>query len=136
MKTKTRSTAKRKMLAITLGLVVFAMTAASAATLGGINSSDLGAVASVVASCDSDGITVDYTYAFDAGIYEVDTVELSDIDASCDGQDVELALFDSADADLGGGTDVADGTGALSIDVSADDVDTEAVEGVAIVISG
>ena len=48
---------RKKLTAILLAALAFGLIAASAASLGGINSSDLGADASVVAACDTDGVT-------------------------------------------------------------------------------
>lgn len=136
METKTRSNSRRKMLAIILGLLVFALTAASAATLGGINAAQLGADAEAITSCDTDSVTADYTYAFVAGEYEVATVELSGIATpACDGQDIEVTLFDGSDVALGDVADTVSGA-TLSVDFSAENILAEDVEGIAIVISG
>lgn len=89
---------KQLVLAVAAGTAAFAAVVGSAATLGGITSDDLGADTSVVASCDTDGITVDYTTSYDAtaGLYEVTGVELGGIDEGCNGQAVKVSL--SADA--------------------------------------
>ena len=59
------------------GLAVTGGVFASAASLGGVESANLGSSATVVASCDTDGVTVDYSTAYDSasGTYLVNTEE-------------------------------------------------------------
>ena len=78
----------KKTIAIAIASI-FASSAAfaAAATIGGITTTDLGADTTVVASCDSDGINIDFNTAFDAalGIQEVVSVSVTGIDSDCDG---------------------------------------------------
>jgi hypothetical protein len=139
---------KQLVLALAAGTTAFAAVVGSAATLGGITSDDLGADTSVVASCDSDGVTVDYTTAYDAtdGVYEVTGVELGGIAADCQGQDVNVTLG-GADGDPS--LEEVDDTIALAVttpgpppvlgtsyDLTFTGVDAESVQYVAVVISG
>jgi hypothetical protein len=79
---------RKKSVAILAGLAVAGAVGASAASLGGLNSENLGAETGIVASCDDNGINVDYTTVFDSdvGEYLVTAINLSDIDAACEGQ--------------------------------------------------
>ena len=47
-------------------VAVAAFGAASAASLGGLSSAEVGANDTVVASCDTDGVSMTYTTAYDA----------------------------------------------------------------------
>jgi len=85
---------KRTLIAITAGLAITGGVFASAASLGGVTSTNLGSSATVVASCDTDGVDIDYTTAYDSasGTYLVNTVTVDGIDASCKGQQIEVSL--------------------------------------------
>ncbi|QIK68134.1 hypothetical protein G7072_18925 [Nocardioides sp. HDW12B] len=125
---------KKLALGITAGIAAFGAVTASASSLGGVDTTDLGTSASVVASCDTDGVGVDYTTAYSAGSYRVTAVKLSGIAATCAGQDVTVTLFDGSDVSLAekaGANSGATQTLTLTAPVSA-----EAVEGVAVVIAG
>lgn len=89
---------RRTLLALIAGLAVFGGVVASASSLGGVSSRALGSGASVVASCDTDGVTLAYTTAFDAtsGTYRVSAVTVGGISAACSGQQIEVALRNSA----------------------------------------
>jgi hypothetical protein len=86
---KAKSRKKRIAVAIVLGTVVAAAVFASAASLA-VNPKSLGAGGNVVASCDTDGVGVDYTTAFDAanattanGGYKVSEVKVTGLAAGC-----------------------------------------------------
>jgi len=85
---------KRTLIAITAGLAITGGVFASAASLGGVTSTNLGSSATVVASCDTDGVDIDYTTAYDSasGTYLVNTVTVDGIDASCTGEQIEVSL--------------------------------------------
>lgn len=85
---------KRTLIAGIAGLAVAGGVFASAATLGGVDSNNLGSSATVVASCDTDGVKLDYTTTYDAasGIYRVNAVNLDGINDTCKGQDIEVSL--------------------------------------------
>ncbi|GAA1791629.1 hypothetical protein GCM10009795_041660 [Nocardioides hankookensis] len=135
---------KQLLLALGAGGAVTAAVVASAATLGTVNSTDLGAGVNVVASCDDDDISVDYTteYSSDTGSYTVASVTLSDVDVACAGQSIDVTLADDGNADLGtaSGTMPASPATTVTLTVSATspltDVEAEDVENVAVVISG
>jgi hypothetical protein len=124
---------KKLALGIAAGVSAFAAVTASASSLGGLNTTDLGTSAEVVASCDTDGVAVDYTTAFSGGEYRVTEIKLSGIAAACNGQTVTASLF-KGETKLGeksGSNNGATQTLALTTPVKAEDV-----EGVAVVIAG
>jgi hypothetical protein len=125
---------RRAIAAIAAG-VLAAGIAASAATLGGIVDSDLGADTTVIASCDTDGVTLNYTTAYDAtdARYEVTAANVGDIATpSCDGQTLSVTLSDTTGAELGSGSVTVSGATAT---VTMPGVDAEAVTGAAILIA-
>jgi len=89
---------RRYVIAGLAAVAVFGSVAASAATLGGVTSGSLGADVTTVAACDTDGVTLAYTTAFAAGGYQVTSVTVSGINAACTGQNLRLALTDTAGA--------------------------------------
>jgi hypothetical protein len=113
------------------GLVV-----ASAATLGGINSGELGADYSAVASCDSNGIVVNWDPSYDQNIpnYAIGDVDISDIDPACAGQNVKVELTKADGSSLGQEIDplaVTSPTYSVSFTTP---VDAALVEGIAVTI--
>ena len=113
---------------------VAAFGAASAASLGGLNSSSVGSNDTVVAACDSDGVSIAYTtgYSTSASKYQVTGVALSGIAASCNGHNAAVTVKTAT------GTANASGTVAgttLNLNLSAA-VDAEALNGASVVISG
>ena len=127
---------KRSLLAVLLGVVVFGLTVAAAASLGGITTDNLGADEAVVASCDTDGVTVTYTSSYDAtdARYEVTAANVSGIAAACSGETMRVTLADAANASLGEATVAIGGTSATA--TFGTPLAAESVELVAIVISG
>ena len=87
---------KRIIVAILAGLTVFGAVFAMAATLNGITGQKLGADDAAVASCDTDGVTSDYTSAWDATDkrYEVGTVTIGGVADACDGGTLKVTLAD------------------------------------------
>lgn len=123
-------------LAISLGVATFGLYTASAASLGGLTAKNLGADDNVVASCDTDGVTVAYTNAYDAtaGLYKTSVVTVSGIAAACNGQTMSITLKDATGVSLGNGTaTVAGTTSAVTLSTTAN---SKLVVGAAIVISG
>ena len=89
--------------AVLAGIAAFGLVGASAASLGGITSSSLGADVGVVASCDTDGVTVTFTNAYDAtlGRYQATGVTVGGMNAACTGKALNLTLKDAAGGSLG-----------------------------------
>lgn len=128
---------KRSVLAGLAGLVAFSAVAASAASLGGLGGQSLGANDTVVASCDSDGVTIAYTTAYNpsTGKYATSGATVSGIATGCDGKTLSVTVSGAAGAALGSGTAtvVAGGTQAVTFATPAA---AESVVGAAVVISG
>lgn len=148
MKMKSKNI-RRKSVAVLAGVAIVGAVGASAATLGGLNSDSLGADADVVASCDTDGVAVEYTTSYSstgspdgtAGGYIVDSMNVTGVNDACAGLAYEIVLTDVNGAEL----DDGDGTVALTGTVADDnsfevqltgEASAEAVTGVALVISG
>jgi hypothetical protein len=90
-------------MALLMATLAFAAMVGSAASLGGITNGNLGADDTVVASCDTNGVSLAYTYAYNttgtAG-YKVATVTVSGIADACDLQAIGVTLTNSANASL------------------------------------
>jgi hypothetical protein len=71
----------------------------SAASLGGVGASGLGAGQAVVTSCDDDGVDVAYTTS--AGI--VQSVTVTGVAAGCNGGALRLVLANGSGASIGAG---------------------------------
>jgi len=133
-----RSRRHRSAFAILAGVCVFGIVGASAATLGGITGPALGADTVVIASCDTNGVTLAYTNAYDAtlGRYQTTSVTVSGIAATCASKSLALTLKDATGVALGSGA-VASivGTSAV-VTLTAPGANANAVAGAALVISG
>lgn len=115
MATKTN---KRKYAAVALGIVGIAgLSLASAAQLNVNESSPLVGV-STGAECDT-VVDVAYTTSFAAGAFTVDSVDVSDVHADCDGKDIIVYVLDNAGVQVGTATGTVDGTGAVSLTPAA-----------------
>jgi hypothetical protein len=89
---------KRTTIAIIVGILVFGGVLASASSLGGVSSKALGSSTNVVGSCDTDGVTLGYTTAYDVATatYRVSAVSVSGIAAACSGQNIAVSLKNTA----------------------------------------
>ena len=94
---------KRLLIGAAFGVTMFGAVMGSAASLGGITSDGLGADDTIVAACDSDGVTTSYTTAYNttgsAG-YKVASVTVSGLNNACDGDAIEVRLTGAASASL------------------------------------
>ena len=97
---------KRQILAVLAALTVAGAVYASAASLGGVTSDTVGSDATVVASCDTDGVTTAYTTAWDAvdQRYEITAVTVGGIDNACDSLVAYVTLTNAAGAQIGVGS--------------------------------
>ncbi len=88
------------------GLVVFGAVFASAASLGGITSGNVGADNAAVASCDTDGVTTAYTTSWDTtdDRYEITSVTVTGIANACDGKTLSVSLLDASSNQIGSGS--------------------------------
>jgi hypothetical protein len=128
-----RKRRRRIAAAIIAGAATLGVVGASAATLGPITSGSLGASTGVVGSCDTDGVTLAYTTSYNpaSGGYATTTVNVTSINAACNGKTLTLTLKDSGNASLGSGS-AAVAAGAATVAVAAD---AAAVTGAAVVIA-
>ena len=130
------ASARRKSAAIALAVMgVAGLSLASAAQLG-VTSASLGAGSTVVASCDST-IAVGYATAFATAGYNVSALNLSGVDAKCDGLNFKAQL--TSDTGLVGGelsgplTVATDGTASIALNPAQP---AASITGVTVVISG
>jgi len=132
---------RRTLLALLGGVLTFAVVVGMAASLGGLTSTGLGADDAVVASCDTDGVTTSYTSVYNmtgtAG-YKVDDVTVGGINDACDGDSMTVTLTGAANADLGSVTQAVPTDPATTnvLDFVSEDVLSEAVTGIHVVITG
>ena len=126
---------KRLIIALVVGLVIFAMVYAFAATLN-VNTKSLGAGGNAVASCNASA-NVSYNAVYSAALpgYKVSTVPITSA-AGCANMAFRVTLTGAANASLGEVTGNLDATGAASPDFSASNVAASAVTGVQLVITG
>ena len=125
--------------AVLAGIAAFGLVGASAASLGGITSSSLGADVGVVASCDTDGVTVTFTNAYDAtlGRYQATGVAVTGMTTSSVATGVGVGFGVAAGVGLGSlSTASVSGATAAMTFAPGSTVDAKLVEGVAVVISG
>ena len=126
-----RKNRSRKSLAVALAIVgVAGLSMASAAQLN-VTSDTVAAGTSVVAACDTDGVSVAYTTGFSAGSYKVTGVTISAIAAGCSGRTLDFTLLDTGNAVLATGTGTISGT---SLTVGSLTASASAVTGIAVVI--
>ncbi len=115
---------------------MFGVVGASAASLGGVTSSSLGADVGVVASCDTDGVILGYTNAYDAtaGLYKTTTVNVTSINVACNTKSIRLTLTGAGGVNLGSGSGtVAAGAATIALAPTAS---AAAVTGAAVIIEG
>ena len=135
-------TRKRKHLLIAMAIsgAAFAAAFGMAASLGGLNSDKLGAEDSAVAACDTDGVTTSYATAYNttgtAG-YKVQTVTVSGIADTCDGQSITVSLTGAGSASLQDVTSAVPTDAATSMTLTfGSSTLAESVTGVHVVVSG
>lgn len=126
---------KRKIVAIVAGVVVAGTAAASAASLGGLNSDRLGANDTIVLPGDSNGVKLSYVTAYDTvtGKYQVTDVTLSDVDVPV-GEKVDITLTNSTNQVVGRTSGTVSGT--TQTFTLAAPAPAEVVTHAAVVISG
>lgn len=84
----------RLLVAGLVALVAITALAAAAAGLGGLSIAGLGADSTPASSCDSDGVALAYSTAYNPSSFgfEVTTVTLSGVDRACAGKTYQLDL--------------------------------------------
>jgi hypothetical protein len=125
---------RRKIAGVIAGLTVFGAVFASAASLGGITSGQVGADDAAVTSCDTDGVTTAYTTSWDGtdDRYEVTSVTVSGIAAACTTKTLSVSLTDGT-GQIGSGTGTVVGT-SLAVTMSPA-ASAEATTGVHVAIT-
>jgi hypothetical protein len=147
MSRKLSRNTRRAIVASLLGLTVGGGVLASAASLS-VTGNTLGAGTVVIASCDTDGVTLKYTHSYLAGTgagqgqYRTSAVAVTGVATACVGKSISVTLKDSTGASLGNGTlsaipaVVAPATEpAVSISFTTPFIDANAVVGAAVVIA-
>jgi len=128
---------KRILIAVVAGLAVFGGTFAFAASLGGVTTGTVGDSATVVASCDTDGVTAAFgapTWDATNKRYGLTTLNITSINAACNGLGIKVTLQDGTGASLGEATaTVAAGAASLTF---ASSVSAQSVAGIDVVIAG
>ena len=96
---------KRWLVVGVVGAVAFATVWAAAAALT-VNSSTLGAGTTTIASCDTNGVDVSYTVAWDSTNkrYAVSTASVTNIMDACRGKTLSVTVQDSSNVSLGNGS--------------------------------
>jgi hypothetical protein len=110
MSRKLSRNSRRAVVASLLGLTVGGGVLASAASLG-VTGNTLGAGTVVIASCDTDGVTLKYGHTYvptvvtpgNPGAYRTSSVTISGINVACVGKALDITLKDTAGAALGSG---------------------------------
>jgi hypothetical protein len=129
---------RRYLIAGLAAVAVFGSVAASAATLGGVTAGGLGADTTLVASCDTDGVSLSYGTAFAVGGYQVTSVTVKGINGACDTQNLQVTLTGSAGAALSAGSTTLSITGTSTTNSAtvtlSTPVSANAVTGAAVVI--
>ncbi len=131
-------------LALGLGIVGAGGMLASAASLGMTQTGSLGTGTQVIASCDTDGVNVNYntTYSTATGLYEVTSAAITGINASCDLRTLKITLRKTVAGSPGSfevvanGTAVLDNSGATTVTLAGvSGLDASMVDSAAISIS-
>jgi hypothetical protein len=122
--------------ALLIGLAAFGLVGAAAATLGVSGGQNLGANDVVVASCDTNGVTLAYTNSYSAGTYNVTSVTVSGIDTACAGETMSVTLSGAGGTSLGSGTAVVPVGGGTQAVTIAPVAPAKSVLGASVVISG
>ena len=143
MKLIRRTFRRRPVLGLTLAAIAFATVFAFAASLT-VASDTLGAGNSVVASCDTDGVTTSYATEYDSSLgYKVTSVTVSDLglnagitNGACAGKAIKVELTGSSDTALEEETATLATPGTGSATLTGFSTSAESVTGVHVVISG
>ena len=129
---------KKAAIAVFAGVSIAGIAGASAATLGGLTAGSLGADDSIVAACDTDGITVGYTTAYNAAVqkYQVTAVNFTAVNAACNAKAASLSLRQGATLlTTQAVPSIVVATNAFSVTLTTP-VEAKLVDGLSLVISG
>lgn len=141
MSRKLSRNSRRAVVASLLGLCVGGGVLASAASLG-ITTSTLGAGTTIIASCDTDGVTLKYGHTYSAtlpavnpGSYRTSSVIVGGIAAACAGKAMSVTLKDATGTALVSGTVSAVTSPSSTVTFATPFADAVAVVGAAVVIA-
>ncbi|MFZ9628208.1 MAG: hypothetical protein ACO3C1_02535 [Ilumatobacteraceae bacterium] len=112
--------------------------AASAATLGGLNSNSLGADNTSLSSCDTDGVSIAYTNTYDASgqRFQVAHAVISGINSACADKVISVELTGASGTALALSTPVTlTSSGSQTVEFSVPAV-SEDITGAAVVVTG
>lgn len=129
---------KKISIALLAGVSIAGIAGASAATLGGLTAGSLGSDDSVVAACDSNGVTIGYTTAYNAAVqkYQVTAVNFTAVDPACNAKAASVSLRQGATLLTTQTTaSIVVATNAFSMTLTTP-VEAKLVDGVSLVISG
>ena len=129
---------KKVAIALLAGVSIAGIAGASAATLGGLTAGSLGSDDSIVAACDTDGIAVGYTTAYNAAVqkYQVTAVNFTTVNAACNAKVASLSLRQGATLlTTQNVASIVVTTNAFSITLTTP-VEAKLVDGLSLVISG
>ncbi len=128
---------RRIALSVIVTSTLLGVVAASAASLGGVTSTTLGADVGVVASCDIDGVSLAYVNTYDAtlGRYQTTSVSVTGINTDCNGKSIGVTLNGTGGVSLGSGTGTV-AAGAATVAMAGAGANANLVTGAAVVISG
>jgi hypothetical protein len=133
---------RKKILAVAGALAAFGTLTASAASLGGMSSTSLGSSATVVASCDTDGIAIAYpaantTWDATSNDYRTYAITLSGVNAACEAKSFKLTLSSASAAlnETAGTVTLTSGTQTVTLSGTAG-VRAQDVARAALVITG
>ena len=135
-----RRSRRQAIFALALGLVGVGGVLASAASLN-IANSTLGAGTTVIASCDTNGVSLVYTntYVPSAGRYNTSAVTVNGLNNVCDTKRLDITLKQNTGAVLGSGSilslSLPIGTTSATVAISPA-ANANLVRGAAVVISG
>ena len=133
---KTRTSAKtRKTAALALAFTGVAGLSLAAAAQLNLDTASLGAGATVVASCQPSGTPIDVAFqtTFEGGEYKATALDLTSIDAACNGLNYKVTLTKDGGSVIG-----SEATGTISgtsVSVPLSNVPAEDVANVAVVIA-
>jgi|CXWL01.1.fsa_nt_gi hypothetical protein len=126
------------LVAVLVGFSVAGVVGASAASLGGLSASSLGSDNSVIAACDTDGIAIAYTTAYNATAqeYQVSAVNFTGVNAACNAKAASVSVRNGT-TNLGtaNSASITVTAGAFSITLGSP-VAASAINGVSLIISG
>lgn len=129
---------KKVVVAVLGGVSIAGVAGASAASLGGLTAGSIGSDDSIVAACDTDGITITYTNSYNATAqqYQVSAVNFSGVNAACNGKAASVSLRNGTTLlTTQASAAITVATSAFSITL-ATPVAASSVSGVSLVISG